>query len=458
MQGTYLPRSRLIRYDSGIEIPTVDLPPIPALRMRLSMKSTCWPLLLCCTLAVSAPDPTRGQEWTRFRGPNGSGISQAATIPVSWTTKDYKWWVKLPGIGYSSPVIWGERIFVTSAIEDDATRIIRCLRTSDGGLIWKHSFPSTTHSKHQFNCYASASPVVDEHCVYLVWATPREHIVMALDQAKGRQLWRRDLGPYPAEHGFGASPIIFDDKLILTAERDENCFVIALDRKTGLTRWKTPRRVERAAYATPIIYRPENGPPQLILASSAHGVSSLDPQTGKANWELGVFKLRVVGSPTMAGGLIFASCGSGGGGKQMVAVRPGNPAEGVEPKVAYEIKGSLPYVPIPVAYGSLLFLWSDQGIVTCLDVPTGKIHWRERVGGKFFGSPVCVRDRIYCISREGEMVVLAAADQYKLLARFDLEERSNSTPAIADGVMYLRTVSHLMAIGGTKQQQSNATK
>ena len=411
------------------------------------MKAVFGSLVLVCAWTLWAAGPAAGQEWPRFRGPNGSGISQTDTIPITWTSKDYKWRVKLPGIGYSSPVIWGDKIFVTCAIEEDATQIIRCLKTSDGSLIWKRSFPSTTHSKHQFNCYASASPVVDKHNVYMVWATPKNHVVLALGQRKGRELWRRDLGTYVAEHGFGASPIVFDDMVILTADRDEDCFVIALDRKTGKTRWKTPRQTERAAYSTPIIYTGDVKRPQLILSNSAHGVSSLDPYTGKTNWELGVLNWRVVGSPVVASGLIFASCGTGGRGKRMVAVRPGNTSGTVKPAVAYDIKGSLPYVPMPVANGPLLFLWSDQGVVTCLDAPSGKVHWRQRVGGKFFGSPVRVADRLYCMSREGQMIVLAAADQYKLLAKINLEERTNSTPAIADGVMYIRTVSHLMTIG-----------
>ena len=174
----------------------------------------------------------------------------------------------------------------------------------------------------------------------------------------------------------------------------------------------------------------------------------MDPSTGKPNWELPVFQWRGVGSPMIVSGLIIASCGEGGGGKRTVAIRPGEPLKNIPPKLEYEFQGSLPYVPIPVAYGELLFLWSDSGVVTCADAPTGKIHWRERVGGKFFGSPVRVRDRLYCMSREGLMYVLAAAPQFKLLAKIDLEEPSNATPAVADGVMYLRTNSHLMSLGG----------
>ncbi len=389
------------------------------------------------------------QEWTRFRGPNGSGVAPSATIPTTWTTKDYTWRVKLPGSGYSSPVIWGEKIFVTCG-EQDATRIIRCLNTADGSLIWKRSFPSTTYRMHAFNNYASSTPTVDQQNVYLAWTTPDHYWVVALDQEKGREVWRRDLGPHVSQHGFGTSPILFEDLVILANDQDGECFTVALDRRTGKIRWKAERRTETAAFSTPCIYQPKGGDPQLILTSWAHGIDSLDPRTGKQNWEMAILEYRCAGSPVIASGLIFASCGVGGVGRQMVAIRPGNPTDGTEPEVAYEIENSLPYVCTPVAYGDLLFSWYDKGVVTCLDAPTGKIHWRERVGGEFFGSPIRVGERIYCISRKGEMVVLAAHEEFKELGRIDLEEPSHSTPAVAGGVMYLRTTGHLMAIGGKK--------
>jgi len=412
------------------------------------MKHDHGTLLLRCLLLFGFASAAAGQEWTRFRGPDGCGVSEATTIPVTWTTKDYNWRVKLPGIGHSSPVIWGERIFVTSAIEEDATLILHCLNTADGSLIWKRDFPLTAYRKNEHNSYAAASPALDEDHVYITWATPEHYIVLALDQHKGREVWRRDLGPFIAQHGYGASPIVFEDMVIVTNDQDETSFATALDRATGKTRWKAERRIVKAAYSTPMIFRPEGRAPELILTGWAHGVASLDPHTGKTNWEVDVLNHRVVCSPMSAGGLIFTSCGSGGSGKQMVAVRPADPAKGVEAGVAYEITNSLPYVPTSVARGRLLFLWSDSGVVACLDALTGEVRWRERVGGNYFGSPVRVRDRIYCMSRDGEMVVVAAADEFKLLGRIDLEEPSQATPAIAGGVMYLRTRSHLMAIGG----------
>jgi outer membrane protein assembly factor BamB len=277
--------------------------------------------------------------------------------------------------------------------------------------------------------------------------------VLALSQRDGSDVWRRDLGPFVSQHGFGASPIVWKDLVIVANDQDKASFIAALDCKTGQPRWQAKRRTEKASFSTPCLYEPEGGKPQLILSSWAHGLTSLDPATGKLIWELPVFhNNRIVGSPAIAAGLIFAAAGVGGAGREMVAVQPGNPDRGVEAKLAYSVQGSLPYVPTPVANGPLLFLWHDNGVVACIDAPTGKRLWQQRVGGNFFGSPVRVGDRLYCISRSGEMVVLAAADKYQLLARIPLGEASHATPAVADGVMYLRTVSHLMAIGGPLTQ------
>ncbi|NQT36999.1 MAG: PQQ-binding-like beta-propeller repeat protein [Planctomycetes bacterium] len=403
-------------------------------------------LLSFCT--PGAGQEESGQEWTRFRGPNGSGVSEATTIPTRWTSADYRWRVKLPGRGHSSPVVWGNQVFVTSGIDDDATLVVRCLDTSDGRMIWERRLPSMEHPKHEFNSYASSTPTVDKDRVYVTFANPERHVVLALDRETGRDLWRRDLGPFLSQHGHGASPILHGDLLIVANEQDGPCSIVGLNRKTGETVWETERRLVKAAFATPCIYRPKEGPPQLIVNSWAHGISSLDPATGKPFWELDEFTYRVASSPAIASGLIFGSCGVGGVGRQMIAVRPGNPATGAKPELAYKLQGALPYVCTPVAYGDLLFSWFDRGVVTCLDAPTGKVHWQERVEGNYFCSPIRVGDRLFCITRDGEMVVLAASTEFEELTRIDLEEPTHATPAVAGGVMYLRTESHVMAIGG----------
>jgi outer membrane protein assembly factor BamB len=354
----------------------------------------------------------------------------------------------LPGTGHSSPVVLGDRLWTTAGDEQSGQRTVVCLRTADGGTIWKKSFPAAAYKKHSFNAYAAMTPPVDKDHVYLAWTTPDSFVVTALDQQSGREVWRRDLGTWEGEHGSGASPVLVDDLLVVPNDQDGKSFVVALDRLTGQTRWQIDRRSQKAAYATPCLWQPAGGRPQLILTSQAHGFTALDPRDGSLLWELPIFKHRAVGSPTIAAGLIVAGCGEGGIGRQMMAVAPGDPAAKREPKVAYEFTAPLPYVPIPVAHGNLLFLWGDAGVVTCCDAPSGNVHWRERVGGKYFCSPVRVRDRIYCASRDGEMVVLAAAAEYKLLGRSPLGEGTHATPAVAGNSMYIRTLSHLIAIGG----------
>jgi outer membrane protein assembly factor BamB len=379
-------------------------------------------------------------------GPNGAGLSDAPDVPAQWTEKDYRWKVALPGGGHSSPVVWGDKVFLTSGLNESGTRIVLCLSAADGNTLWQRQFDSNTCKQNDLNSYATTTPAVDKDYVFLCWAIPQKYTVLALSH-DGNEVWRRDLGPFLSQHGHGASPIVVDDLVVLPNDQDANSFLIALDRKTGQTRWQTPRKSERAAYSTPCVYRPDNGPAEIIFTSSAHGVTSIDPRTGKVNWELAdAFPKRVVASPVVGAGLVFGQCGEGGAGMHVVAVRPG--VAGAAPQVAWKLTRSAPYVPMPLVKGDLAFLWSDTGTVTCVRAATGEEVWREKVGANFYGSPVCVGDRMYCISTKGEVIVLAAGDKYRLLARNPLGEKSHATPAIAGGRMYLRTWSHLVCIGG----------
>ena len=414
-------------------------------------------LLTFLIFAWAMPAAGADGEWTRFRGPNGCGVGEASGIPETWTERDYNWKVELPGKGFSSPVIWDDRLYLTSTIEEQTTFIALCLNTADGSVRWKQQFKVKPHPKYKANCDASASAVVDEDRVYVAWATPDEHVVRALDQRQGTELWQRDLGPFVAEDGFGTSPILVGDVVVLSNDQDPGgtSSIVALDRKTGEIRWQVGRESKKATFSTPCLFEPAGGSPQVIVLGCAHGITSLDPSSGATNWALGdVFKVRTTGSPLVASGMIFASNGAGTAGKYLVAARAGIPEQGVLPEVLYQIDQAAPYVITPVAKWPLVFIWSDRGIVTCIDGPSGKIHWRERVGGEYLGSPVRVADRIFCISNSGQMVILSAAEQFKILARIELDESSHSTPAVANGVMYLRTLSNLMSLGGNTSGDS----
>jgi len=399
-------------------------------------------------MTVLAVGPNDQRQWPRFRGPNGAGESEATSIPLQWTDKDCRWIVKLPGAGHSSPVVWDDRLVVTSATEDGASLTVLCLRTADGKEAWARTMPVGRYPRSSLNSFASTTPALDAKHAYVTWATPKRYVVASLSLEDGRELWRREFDPFGSEHGLGASPIVWEDLLIVPNDQDGPSSVIALDAASGKTRWQVARRSVKAAFATPCIFQPDGDKPQLILSSWAHGVTSLDPRSGKSYWELPVFQFRAVGSPTVASGLIFAAAGVGGVGRQMVVIRPGDADSSVEAKVVYRPGNPFPYVTLPVAKRNLVFLWQDKGIVTCLDGPTGKVLWRERVGGDYFSSPIRVADRIYCPTRSGEMVVLAASDHYRLLARFPIGGKTHATPAVAGGTMYVRTMSQLAAIGG----------
>jgi outer membrane protein assembly factor BamB len=404
-----------------------------------------------CVLCGFLTSTATSQEWTRFRGPNGSGISAANTVPIRWTEKDFNWKVELPGVGHSSPVLWGERIFVTSGDEATGERLILCLRTQDGRRLWSRAFAGARHGKHQDNSFASATPAVDGRHVYLCWGSPKEYLVVALDH-DGKEVWRTDLGPYRSGHGFGASPIVHEDLLIVPNDQDGQSSLVGLDRATGRVRWKVPRR-SKASYTTPCVYQPRGQPAELIFTSYEHGISALDPKTGRTNWELDVFHKRhvetAIGSPVVAGDLVLGTCGWLGVRQEVVAVRPGAPGRDKGREV-YRIFRSVPLCTTPLVKDNLLFLWSDAGIVTCANVQTGEVYWRERVPGSYYSSPVCVGNALYGVSRDGDVLVLAASKEFEQLARNPLGEGSHSTPAIASGRMYLRTFTHLISLGGQK--------
>jgi len=416
------------------------------------MNRTICRLFLAAIASMTVSDNLFAQEWTRFRGPNGAGQSDAANIPIKWTENDHNWRASLPGIGHGSPVIWGKRIFLISADPDSAQRHVLCLGTADGKILWDKEFASEAHHLHAQNSFASCTPAVDKDRLYVAWSTPSETTFMALSH-DGEVVWERELGPFVSMHGFGTSPMIYGDMVILaSAQQSEKLggkkpgksFVIAVDRATGEIRWNTPRESAVAAYGVPCVYNQGGkGPDELIFTSTSHGFASLDPKTGKENWSIDVFDMRTVSSPVIAGGLVFGTTGSGGGGNYVVAVRPG-----AKPEIAYRIDRQAPYVPTPIAHGDLLFLWYDKGIVTCVNASDGKQHWQKRVGGGFSGSPVRVGAALYCINQDGEVIVIAADKQYQLLSKNPLGEPSRATPAVAAGRMYLRSESHLISIGG----------
>ena len=228
-------------------------------------------------------------------------------------------------------------------------------------------------------------------------------------------------------------------------------FLIAVDRMSGKTRWKIDRRTVLAGYSTPCVRQAGGGARELVFSGTAHGMTGVDLATGKLNWEIkGILNSRVVGSPQLYQDLVFGSYGSGLSAQRLVAVQAPRKGGVKEPKVAYKVSQSPPLVPSCLIKDDLLFLWTDSGIVSCLDAATGKRHWRERVGGSYYCSPVWIDGRLYCTSKAGAVVVIAADKTFKLLAKNPLGEKCFATPAVANGVMYQRTQTKLFSLGGKK--------
>jgi outer membrane protein assembly factor BamB len=395
---------------------------------------------VCISLVAFSPLFSSAEEqWDRFRGPNGTGIANSTIKLSELKTSDVVWKLDLPGKGHSSPVVWGDMLYLTSMNEESSNFHVLAIHRENGNIIWSRDVAYQTYSKHDFNSFASPSATVDGERIYLSWATPKHYFVAALDHA-GEWLWKEDLGPFKSQHGVGVSPVLYKDKLIVANDQLGKSFIVALDKTSGSTVWKTKRQSDKAAYSTPCIYRTPAGKDQLIVNSAADGISGLDPDSGKVLWSYAdAFDKRSCSSPIVAGGRVFGSCGSGGGGNFIVAIDPSQE----KPKLAYEIRRSANYVPTPIAVGNLAFFWSDGGILTCVNPKSGEIHYQERVRGRYFGSPVSVGNEIACVSTTGEIVVTAASDKFKILNRIDLDTKTHSTPAFDQDSMYVRTVSQL---------------
>lgn len=391
------------------------------------------------------------QEWTRFRGPNGTGISATKGIPVAWTEPDFRWRVPIPGASHSQPVVWGSRIFLATAMDEGKERALICVQKDDGKVLWTKKYLLPTHRPENKNSgYANGSPVVDGHRVIACFVSSDHFWVRSFDHA-GNELWSRDLGTFVSQHGYGASPIILENTVIVTNDQDAESFIVALNLKTGEPVWQSPRRPQRGgtAYGTPTLHARPGAEPELLLTSQAHGVSSLDPRTGRLNWEAPVFNKRMIISPVVAGDLVIGSCGSGGGaGNYLTAVRLGGKGEVSKTHAAYTLKKGAPYVPTPLYLDGRLYLISDAGIASALEAATGRVIWSERLGAEFFGSPVLIEGRIYCPTTKGEMVVLATGDEFKLLARNPIGEGTHSTPCVDGGRLYVKTFTHLVCVGG----------
>lgn len=409
-------------------------------------------------LSLTIVGAVRADNWPRFRGPNGQGISDAKTIPAQWSPSEYNWKIELPGGGHSSPAVWDDNVFVTCADEKAQKGILLCLRAADGREVWRKEYGLDKVRMNTLNNYAAATPALDIEHVYLFWPGVDETTLAALTH-DGREVWTRKLPGNRTQHGMGSSPIVVGDYVIITREQDQKSggniasAWFGLDRKTGRIQWRYEHpQNANASYSTPCIYRDQQGREEVVFTSNSHGLAALDPSTGKLLWKTPTaLPARVVSSPVLAGDMVIGTCGEGGRGLRLAAIKPPEAASS-EAKELYALKSKeVPYVPTSVMRDEYFFGFHDGGVVSCFRLATGEVLWSQKPAGRFFGSPVCVDGKLYCITVDGDVVVLRAGPQYELLAVNPLGEKSHATPAVANGRMFLRTFSHLICVGGAKE-------
>ncbi|MGN6135151.1 MAG: outer membrane protein assembly factor BamB family protein [Aureliella sp.] len=414
-------------------------------------------LLACCLAAATCSTALAETNWNRFRGPNGLGVLDQSSVPLPWTDNDVAWTAKLPGKGHGSPIIQGENVYLLSADPDTAERYVLSFDLKSGKERWRKSYPSVTHKLHARSSYASSTPCADNDAVYVTWGAPDSTIVKAYSHA-GDELWTRDLGRSVSQHGYGGSPMLAGDRLILLNSQDAlelppgvapgQTMVVALDCKSGKTIWETPRETTRVCYGVPAIMQDASGRDLLIMAETGDGIFALDAQSGAPVWNRRTFTKRSVSSPLIVGDLIIGTEGSGGGGNVLFAVDAKRNHE-----VVFDVRKAAPYVPTPVAKGDLMFLWSDTGIVSCVQVPSGELLWSQRIGGNVSSSPIIVGDKLIGIADDGTVTILAADRSFKELGQIKLGETIRSTPAAREDCLLIRTESTLLRVGKVADSQ-----
>ncbi|WP_197439695.1 outer membrane protein assembly factor BamB family protein [Calycomorphotria hydatis] len=441
-------------------------PPFSQL-IALLLISLILPTQTACSQAadtVTAPEQQTSPAWPRFRGPDGSGIVETFTLPDTWDTSAYRWDITLPGVGHSSPVIAGDNVFVTTAVDEGQKRMLLCLDRTTGKTLWSSDIALSSNHLHRKNSWASSSPATNGKIICVTFADDDHHVVQAFDTV-GTKLWSVDLGSYLSQHGYGASPIIYNDLVIITHDQrraEENTpagegpndsFIVALDLTTGDEMWRTERPSQVASYATPLVLSRSGQETQLICSSDATGVAGIDPSNGKTLWQTGPLKWRTVGSPVLCGDLIVQACGAGGAGKYFFAVDPWGLEDRKAGEIVFEMNRTIPYVPIPVYRDGLIFLLLDQGLVRCLDAKTFEEVWLERIpGAKFTGSPISVSGRLCALSEDGKLHIMKAGREYDYLGAVSIGEASHSTPAASHGELFLRTFERLICLPGVTPQ------
>jgi outer membrane protein assembly factor BamB len=404
--------------------------------------------VLLAVILLAAPLQA-DDNWPAFRGPTGDGHSTARGLPTTWSEKEnIRWKTPIPGKAWSSPVIWGKQIWMTNAPEDGKELRAVCVDRESGKVI--HDVQVFDNPKPAFcipfNSYASSTPVIEEGRFYAHYGSAG---TACLDTATGKTLWsRRDL---PCDHwrAPGSSAILFKDLLILTFDGYDQQYVAALDKNTGKTVWKKDRNINyprndgdwKKAYSTPTIVEIK-GKPQMV-SPSAEATIAYDPKTGNELWRVSHGGMNASSRPLFGQDRFYLTSGYG---SKLLAVRPDGSGDITKTHVDWIHNKAVPTRSSLLLIGDTLFMVTDQGVASCVDVKTGQQVKQERLGGNFSASPVYADDKIYFASQEGSTYVVEPSRELKVLVTNKLDDGCMASPAIVGKAIYLRTRTHLYRI------------
>ncbi|MCH8047570.1 MAG: PQQ-binding-like beta-propeller repeat protein [Planctomycetes bacterium] len=407
------------------------------------------PVLVCVSLLAA--------NWPQFRGPGGSGVSTETGLPTTWSDEEnIVWKVKLPTYGASSPITWGEKIFIAGysgygagdgGKQGDLKRHVTCLNRADGKVLWDSTVESTPNDKSyggfvRLHGYASATPVTDGKAVYAYFGKTG---AVAFDM-QGKQLWQTDCGSGTHGFGSGASPVLYKNLLIVNA-CVESGTLIALDKKSGEQVWKSGKI--KAAWSTPVLVDVGGGRQELVV-STRGTLIGYDPASGEELWTCSGIQNYVCPSPIAHKGVVYAI---GGRGRKGLAVKAGGRGDVTETHRLWQLdRGS--NVSSPVLYdGHLYWAHEGQGILYCADAETGKVVYEQRLDpkpGRIYASPVAVDGKLYYASRERGVFVVAAKPAFELLSHNKIESDKsifNGSPVVSNGRLLLRSNEYLYCVG-----------
>jgi len=382
--------------------------------------------------------PALAEDWPEFRGPTGQGHSSETGLPLTWSeTRNVRWKVAIPGKGWSSPAVQGDRIWLTTATEDGKSLRAICVDRNNGAITQnvevfrlKNLGPISPKNSH-----ASPTPVLEGDKVYLHFGA---HGTACITQT-GEIVWKTRLEYDNGQHGPGGSPVLYDNLLIVSCDGLDTQYVVALDKATGKIKWKKLREGYQA-YTTPLVVRLSSG--DQVISSGAFRTIAYEPRTGKEIWQVRYGDgFSNVPRPVYGNGLAFICTGFQE--PSLLAVRVDGHGEISKKQIAWTLKRGAPLTPSPLLVGDELYVITDNGIATCLDASTGKEYWKARVGGNHSASPIFGDGRIYFLSEEGESIVIAPGKELKVLAKNELDGETLASMAVSGGSIFIRSRTHL---------------